>query len=241
MGFFDRKYCDICGEKIGFLGNRKLEDANLCRRCASKLSPWFSGRRHTTLEKIREQLAWREENRERVAAFHTTRSFGNGTRVLLDDDAKWFTVTSAKNLEEANPDILDFADLTGCVVSVDESREEMKKDGPDGKKVSYDPPHYKFFYDFNISVHVNNPYFDTMGFRLNPARVEGGRSPQYQQYSRQADELCAALDDIIRKKQIPVEEEETELKRAVVCAYCGASTVPDENCRCEYCGAPALG
>ena len=62
MGLFDRKYCDVCGEKIGFLGNRKLEDANLCRKCAAKLSPWFSGRRHTTLEKIREQLAWREEN-----------------------------------------------------------------------------------------------------------------------------------------------------------------------------------
>ena len=27
MGLFDKKYCDICGEKIGFLGNCKLEDA----------------------------------------------------------------------------------------------------------------------------------------------------------------------------------------------------------------------
>lgn len=25
MGLFDKKYCDVCGEKIGFLGNRKLE------------------------------------------------------------------------------------------------------------------------------------------------------------------------------------------------------------------------
>ena len=24
MGLFDKKYCDICGEKIGLLGNRKL-------------------------------------------------------------------------------------------------------------------------------------------------------------------------------------------------------------------------
>ena len=30
MGLFDKKYCDICGEKIGLLGNRKLEDGNLC-------------------------------------------------------------------------------------------------------------------------------------------------------------------------------------------------------------------
>ena len=34
MGLFDKKYCDICGEKIGLLGNRKLEDGNLCKDCA---------------------------------------------------------------------------------------------------------------------------------------------------------------------------------------------------------------
>ena len=28
MGLFDKKYCDVCGAKIGFLGNRKLEDGN---------------------------------------------------------------------------------------------------------------------------------------------------------------------------------------------------------------------
>ena len=39
MGLFDKKYCDICGEKIGLLGNRKLEDGNLCKDCARKLSP----------------------------------------------------------------------------------------------------------------------------------------------------------------------------------------------------------
>jgi len=33
MGLFDKKYCDICGEKIGLLGNRKLEDGNLCKDC----------------------------------------------------------------------------------------------------------------------------------------------------------------------------------------------------------------
>ena len=42
MGFFDKKYCDVCGEKIGLLGNRKLENGNLCKDCAAKLSPFFS-------------------------------------------------------------------------------------------------------------------------------------------------------------------------------------------------------
>ena len=41
MGLFDKKICDICGEKIGLLGNRKLDDGNLCKDCAKKLSPWL--------------------------------------------------------------------------------------------------------------------------------------------------------------------------------------------------------
>ena len=87
MGLFDKKYCDICGEKIGLLGNRKLENGNLCKNCAKKLSPWFSDRRSSTVEEIKAQLAYREENRQKVAEFHTTRTLGTNTKVLLDEDA----------------------------------------------------------------------------------------------------------------------------------------------------------
>ena len=52
MGLFDKKYCDICGEKIGLLGNCKLDDGNLCKECAKKLSPWFEERRHSTVEEM---------------------------------------------------------------------------------------------------------------------------------------------------------------------------------------------
>ena len=41
MGLFDKKYCDVCGAKIGFLGNRKLEDGNPART-AQESSPRFS-------------------------------------------------------------------------------------------------------------------------------------------------------------------------------------------------------
>lgn len=50
MGLFDKKNCDICGEKIGILGNRKLDNGNLCKKCAGKLSPWFEERRHSTVD-----------------------------------------------------------------------------------------------------------------------------------------------------------------------------------------------
>ena len=80
MGLFDnlfkKKNCDICGGEIGLLGNRKLEDGNLCKDCAARLSPWFDGRRHSTVEEIRKQLELREANKNEVQAFHINRIYG---------------------------------------------------------------------------------------------------------------------------------------------------------------------
>ena len=172
MGLFDKKYCDICGEKIGLLGNRKLENGNLCKNCAKKLSPWFSDRRNSTVEEIKAQLAYREANQEKVAAFHTTRTLGTNTKVLLDEDAGKFMVTRARDLQEANPDVLDFADVTGCNLDIDESRSELKREDKDGEEVSYNPPRYEYSYDFYITIFVNNPYFDEMRFQLNSSSVD---------------------------------------------------------------------
>ena len=69
---FEKKICSVCGGEIGLLGDRKLEDGNLCKNCAKKLSPWFSDRRHSTVDEIKEQLAYREASLEQVKAFHTT-------------------------------------------------------------------------------------------------------------------------------------------------------------------------
>ena len=74
MGLFDKKFCDVCGEKIGMLGNRKLEDGNICKDCAKKLSPRFDDRRHSTLEEIKSQLQMREENRSLVSSFRSWQS-----------------------------------------------------------------------------------------------------------------------------------------------------------------------
>lgn len=176
MGFFDKlfekKECAICGGEIGLLGNRKLEDGNMCKTCAAKLSPWFSDRRESTVEQIQEQLAYREANKAKVAAFNTTRTMGQNTKVLLDEDAGVFMVTSARDLEEANPDVLAFSDVTGCELDIHESEREIKHDGPDGKQVSYNPPRYKYYYDFYVDIHVRNPYFDDIRFRLNNPSIE---------------------------------------------------------------------
>lgn len=169
---FDKKECDICGGEIGLLGNRKLKDGNMCKACAAKLSPWFNDRRDSTMEEIKEQLEYREANREKVAAFRTTRTLGESTKVLLDEDAGVFMVTSARNLAEANPDVLDFSDVTGCLLDIDEERTELMREDKDGNEVSYNPPRFTYDYDFYITIQVRCPYFDEIRFQLNDSTVE---------------------------------------------------------------------
>lgn len=171
MGLFDKKYCDICGNKIGLFGNRKLEDGNLCGDCAKKLSPWFSDRRSSTVEEIRGQLEYREMNKQYVADFNTTASYGRVKKLLLDEDKQLFMVASSRNLAEENPDVLSFSQVTGCELDVDEDKDELKTRDQQGNSVSYNPPRYKYSYDFYIVIHVNHPYFDEIKFKLNDNTV----------------------------------------------------------------------
>ena len=254
MGLFDKKYCDICGEKIGLLGNRKLEDGNLCKDCAKKLSPWFSDRRRSTVEDIKGQLAYREENRERAAQFRTTRSFGVDRKVLLDEDDSWFTVTRARDLAEANPDILDFDAITGCRLDIDENRTELLREDADGKEVSYVPPRYEYSYEFEIIVSVRHPYFDEMRFRLNGSSVElettaaqqrprmgqpqtfrtaGRPDPEtcadYRKYRQMGEEICQALEQARsggREAAHAAQEVPAEIERESTASATGQWTCP---------------
>ena len=246
MGLFDKKYCSICGGKIGFLGNRKLEDGNLCKDCAGKLSPWFSDRRSSTVEEIREQLAYREENKAAVADFRVTRTYGGGTKLLLDEDAGKFMVTRFRDLKEANPDVLDFSQVTGCELEIEDSKSEVRTKDKDGKSVSYNPPRYTFSHDFNIVIRVNHPYFDTIRFQLNPSAVKlnpdtplpTSRWPnpklnrEYREYEALGKEIVEVLTNARQQAR-----EEALPKAARLCPFCGATTVPDENGCCEYCGS----
>ena len=114
MGLFEKKYCDICGEKIGLLGNRKLEDGNICSKCAAKLSPFFTGRKKSTLDEIKAQL-------------YETRSWNKGLGQGIID---W------KRLAE-------LANAQGCEAFISE-REYYHFDGSDGTAVNAAELDYKF-------------------------------------------------------------------------------------------------
>lgn len=253
MGLFSKKVCSICGGQIGLLGNRKLEDGNLCKECAAKLSPWFSERRSSTVAQIQEQLEYREANREAVAAFHTTRSLGgDNTKLLVDEDAGKFVVTRARDLQAANPDVVDFSQVTGVDFDIDEDRDEEKRKDSEGKMVSYAPPRYKYSYDFKIQIRVNHSWFDSIKFQLNPSGVSTtpeavieARKPDpkthqdYQEYVRMGSEIKTLL--MRGRQQARTEAQQAaKPKTAVTCPHCGATTFPDVNGCCEYCGGAGL-
>ena len=125
MGLFDKKYCDICGQKIGLFGNRKLENGNLCKDCAKKLSPFFSERRNSTVEDIRRQLAYREENEKQLAAFFPSLTFDGSKKVYIDPMRERFVVTGISNWRSANPDLIAFSQVCGVETDIRENKEEI--------------------------------------------------------------------------------------------------------------------
>ncbi len=239
MGLFEKKNCSVCGEKIGVLGNRKLEDGNLCKDCNKKLSPWFSDRKKSTVAQIEEQLAWREANREKVSAFHVTRTLGLNTQVLLDEDNGKFLVAESRQWQSENPDVLDFSDVTGCDIDIDETKIELKRKGQDGKEISFIPPRYVYEYDFYVTIHVNTPYFNEMRVKLNDHRVDSNSRGEYERCKNLCEDIKAALTQVRADVRESIAAANAP-KTATTCPWCGATTLPNEKGCCEYCGG-ALG
>ena len=190
---FEKKECDVCGGEIGMLGNRKLEDGNLCKECAKKLSPWFEERRRSTVEDIKKQLAYREANKEKVQAFQVTRDFtGDSYHVYVDDTKRQFTVTTRLSVEN-NPDIVDLSQVSSCRLHIEQNRTEEQYRDSEGNMQDYNPPRYKYSYDYTIKLGINSPWFDDMDFRLNSFSVKDHDRAKMMEMENLGNQIVAAL------------------------------------------------
>ena len=239
MGFFDKKYCDICGDKIGLLGNRKLEDGNMCKDCAKKLSPWFDDRRHSTVDDIKAQLRYREENEEVLRIFHATRTFGkNSWHLYVDQSKKQFVL--ARNLNNGeNHDVIPFAQVTGCHLDINKDSEEIYRTNKNGEEESYNPPRYKYTYDYTVVINVNAPYFDELRFELNDSSLEQSETRERREIEEEGKQI---VDYILKMAGHGNEEEAVEGSAGPeesgqsgtwICPACGAGNT---GRFCEYCG-----
>jgi len=170
FNIFKKKDCEICGKEVGMFGYKKLEDGEICKDCVKLLSPWFSERRHSTVESIKAQIAYREENKKAVAAFKASKIIGKTTKVHIDEAARKFMVVRTTDLEKENPDVIDISAVTGCEMDIRETTQEIKQT-VDGRQESYNPPRFKYLYDFDMVITVNHPYFDEIRYNLSPGYV----------------------------------------------------------------------
>lgn len=255
---FEKKSCSICGEEIGLLGNRKLADGNCCKKCAAKLSPWFGDRKASTVEQIKEQLAYRARNAEQLKSFHVSKVIGEYGKMYVeevDGVPNRFFVTYESDYLEENPDIVSFVDVMSCTVDIDVNDEEIMRKNKDGEEVSYNPPRFRYHYNFFIDMVIrNNPYFDVIRFNVNDEDVtletaQGGRGSamtaaagrntginreedRYREYEQMCGNICQAVEDAKRAAQQKAAEAAPEIP-----AFCSACGAPTNGGRfCQFCG-----
>ena len=273
MGFFkkmfEKKECSLCGGEIGLLGNRKLEDGNCCKACAAKLSPWFDDRRHSTVDQIRAQLAYREENQAALNGFRPTLAFGEGytLRAELENGVpSRFVIERYDGYVEENADLVSFRDVTSFNIDEEEHRDELKYENSQGEEVSYNPPRYEYSYNFHAEISVNHPYFDDMRFRVNrdtlnletvTQRPVGIRAnigmganllrrdfdptlyPEYRKYRKDCDDLEELFRCGMQGLVLPGYEAAAAPAAAPVEEP--APAAPAGPKFCPYCGTPADG
>ena len=270
MGLFDafkKKDCEICGKEVGMFGYKKLEDGEICKDCVKLLSPWFDDRRHSTVEQIKAQLAYREENKAALNAFRPTVAYGERYTLraeLVNGVPSRFVVERTDSYKEENADIVNFKDVTSFNIDVREHDREIKYRNSKGEEVSYRPPRYEYSYDFYAEIHVNHPYFDDMRFQLNRDTLSletierrsglGGslfRSgfdpmmyPEYRQYRSEYDEMeelfRAGMQGMAMQGFAPVAQPVPAAAPTAAPAPAPAPA-PAGPKFCPNCGAPADG
>ena len=263
MGLFDRfkkQDCEICGKEVGMFGYKKLEDGEICKDCIKLLSPWFDDRRHSTVEQIKAQIAYREENRTALDSFRPTVAYGERYTLraeLVNGIPTRFVVAQTDDYKEENADIISFKDVTSFNIDVREDKRELKYRNSDGENVSYNPPRYEYSYDFDAQIHVNHPYFDDICFEINRETINletvERRSaiglifhnefdptlyPEYRQYRAACDELeelfQAGMQGLALKGYAPVAQPVPQPEPEPAPAPAGPKFCPN-------CGAPADG
>ena len=85
FGIFKKKSCALCNKEAR-LGNNTLPDENVvCDDCIKTKSPYIGSIKKFNLEQVKQHLADREVNRQKVASFQETRVVGNYNKIRIDE------------------------------------------------------------------------------------------------------------------------------------------------------------
>ena len=113
MGLFDKKFCDICGEKVNMLTQKKLSDGLLCSDCKHKLGSFTSGWKQRTVQDVKTHFEQREQNKQKYQRFQCMASAGGRNNSLqVDFNNRWFIfAVDNRDYKSGNPQVFDFSQL----------------------------------------------------------------------------------------------------------------------------------
>lgn len=113
MGLFDKKFCDICGDKVNLLTQKKLSDGQLCSECKQKLGSFTSGWKQRTVQDVKAHLEQREQNKQKYRQFNCTAAAGGRNSTLQADfNHRWFIfAVDNRDFRSGNPQVFEFSQL----------------------------------------------------------------------------------------------------------------------------------
>ena len=113
MGLFDKKFCDICGDKVNLLTQKKLSDGQLCSDCKQKLGSFTSGWKQRTVQDVKAHLEQREQNKQKYQQFNCTAAAGGRNSTLQADfNHRWFIFAiDNRDFRSGNPQVFEFSQL----------------------------------------------------------------------------------------------------------------------------------
>lgn len=113
MGLFDKKFCDICGNKVNMLTQQKLSDGYLCSDCKHKLGSFTSGWKQRTVDDVKRHLEQREQNKQNYQRFNCSATAGGSNNsIQVDFNNRWFIFAiNNRDYKGGNPQIFDFSQL----------------------------------------------------------------------------------------------------------------------------------
>ena len=113
MGLFEKKYCNICGDKVNMLTQQKLSDGYLCSDCKHKLGSFTSGWKQRTVDDVKRHLELREQNKQKYQQFNCSATAGgSNSSIQVDFSNRWFIFAiSNRDYKSGNPQVFDFSQL----------------------------------------------------------------------------------------------------------------------------------
>ena len=112
--------------------------------------------------------------------------------VFIDDNKGNFTVARKLDVNE-NPDIVPLSAIVQCRVDVERQQNEETYTTKDGETVSYQPPVYKYEFDYTMRIKVKTPWFDDMDFRLNTFSISSDNRGELMEVEQTGHQIIAAL------------------------------------------------